>query len=184
VDRDEGKESKRPSTRDVITQEEMASLLIFQNVEYPSRASLLQRFHDGAQIEPGPLTIVQPYVDLGPFIIPSTESTRRAEQIRQCLRDARLALAEMDQQSSANEFSRAAQQVTARVWEAVLERRNASLQARNWSGFGARVRDNIYACQVTWMLWAAAKCVNYGLRQLGEQSLGIASARAAELASI
>jgi hypothetical protein len=184
VDREEGNQSKKTSSEDLITQQEMASQLIFQKVEYPSRTSLLERFKNGAQIEPGPLTIVQPYFDLGPFIIPSSEATRRAEQVRQCIREANLALEEIDQQGSAAEFCRVTQQMRARVWEAVLERRNASLQARNWDGFRARVRDHLYACEVSWMLWAATKCAALGLRRLGKEAFGIASAQATALASI
>jgi hypothetical protein len=184
VDREEGNKSKKSKAGDLITQQELASQLIFQNAEYPSRASLLERFKNGAQIEPGPLTIVQPYFDLGPFIIPASGATRRAEQVRQCIRDAVRALNAIDQPDSAHEFRQVAQQIAARVWETVLERRNASLQARDWSGFRGRVRDSVYACEVTWMLWAATKCVALGFGRLGREAFGVASARASALASI
>jgi hypothetical protein len=182
VNPQEANESKLGARGDVITQKELASQLVFQNIEYPLRTSLLVRFRHGARIEPGPLTMVQPYFDFGPFIIPSSESTLRAERIRQCLHTARLALEEIDRRSSVSEFSQAAQEIRARVWETVLERRNASMQARNWGGLHARVRDSIYAWEVTWMLWAATKCVIYGFGWLGAEMLGIVSARASALA--
>ena len=184
MNREEINKIKGPPRRDTITQKELARQLIFQNVEYPSRTSLLERFRNGAEIEPGPLTIVQPYVDLGPFIIPTSEGTRRAEQVRQSIREANLALQDIGQPGSTAEFSRATQRIGARVWEAVLERRNASLQARNWSGFRARVRDHLYACEVTWLLWAATKCVGYRCEWLAREVFCQASIRANALASV
>ncbi|MGA8025974.1 MAG: hypothetical protein WB992_02435 [Bryobacteraceae bacterium] len=183
MDPKEGIESRPPSTGDVITQQELAAQLIFQNVEYPSRASLMERFQNGAQIEPGPLTIVQPYFDLGPFIIPAFDNTRRAAQIRQCIHDANRALSDIDEHDSADEFRRIAPQIAARIKELIEARNNASFRARNWDGFRARVRDQVYACEITWMLWAATKCVGYGLTSLAVKTFGIACARATILAA-
>ena len=125
---------------------------------------------------------MKPYFDLGPFIIASSEATRRAEQVRQYILDAALAFERGRFSESASEFNRVAQQITARVWEAVLERRKISLDARDWSDFRARVRDHLYACEVTWMLWVAAKCAACECRWLGKRAFGVASLRAAALA--
>lgn len=176
--------SEWPLIGDIITQRELASQLIFQNAEYSSRASLLKRYSRGAQIEPGPLTIVKPYFDLGPFIIASSEATRRAEQVRQYILDAALVFEKEDFNHSASEFSHVSQQITARVWEAVLERRKLSLQARNWCNFRMSVRDHLYACEVTWMLWVAARCAACGCTWLGRRAFGVASIRAVALAYV
>jgi hypothetical protein len=178
------KSSEPAGTEDVITQRELASQLIFQRAEFPHRQSLWERYKKGAQIEPGPLTIVHPYVDLGPFIIPTSEGTRRAEEVRHSIRQANLALEEIERGGSINQFSKASQQITARTWEALQERRTASLQARNWSGFRALVRDHLYACELTWMLWATNKCIAYRLAWLGSKAFGAACARAVSLAPV
>lgn len=183
MDRQNNESSPAP-TADVITQREMASQLIFQNAEYPPRTSLLERFRNGAQLEPGPLTIVQPYFDFGPFIVPTSEGTKRAEQIRQSIRAANAALGDAEGHGSATEFSRRAHQIANYVWQTVQERRNASLHARNWTGLRSRVRDELYACQVSCMLWTASKCVAYRFRWLGEKAFGVASERATALACI
>lgn len=183
MDRREDSESRPPATGDVITQQELAAQLIFQNVEYPSRTALMQRFQNGARIEPGLLTIVQPYFDLGPFIIPTTAATRRSAEIRQHIHDANLALNETDEQHAREEFRRVAHRLADCVRATLEERQSASYRARNWNGLSLRVRDRIYAGQITFMLWAAATFVGYGLTRLALKAFGVASARATVFAA-
>lgn len=178
----EDRSSEPGRTEDVITQRELASQLIFQNAEYPHKQLLWERYQKGAQIEPGPLTIVHPYVDLGPFIIPTSEGTKRADEVRKSIRDANLALHEIGHGGAASEFSQASRQLTARAWEAVRARRSASLHARNWHGFRGLVRDHLYASELSFILWVASQLVTCQLYWLGTKAFDIGSSRAVALA--
>jgi hypothetical protein len=184
VQRAEDSENKSlGSGEDVITQQELAAQLIFQNVEYPSRTALLRRFHNGARIEPGPLTIVHPYEDLGPFIVPVYDATRRSAEVRQHIQDASRALSGTGENDESEEFRRVARLLAQSIREIVAERNSASYRARNWEGFSRRVRDQIYAREITFMLWAAGTCVGYGLTRLALKAFGAASWRATEFAA-
>ncbi len=183
MDSREDSETRPPVSGDVITQQELAAQLIFQNVEYPSRTALMRRFQNGARIEPGPLTIVRPYFDLGPFIVPVSDASRRSAEIRQHIHDANLALTESAEQHAREEFRRVAHRLAVCVRATLEERQSASYRARNWNGFSARVRDRIYAGQITFMLWAAATFVGYGLTHLALKAFGVASARATVFAA-
>ena len=175
-------ESKPAVTGDVITQQELAAQLIFQNVEYPSRTALMKRFQNGARIEPGPLTIVQPYLDLGPFIIPVYDANRRSAEVCQYIQDAHRALRESDGETGRVEFRRASHLLAQSVRAILEERNSAAYRARNWDAFSARVRDRVYACEITFMLWAAGSCIGYGLTRLARQAFGVASVRATAFA--
>lgn len=171
-----------------ILQRHLENYMALGELEYPLRKRLIEAFLNGAEIEPGPLTIRTPVFDDGPLVVfadsPDRQRKERNQRILECYYSIRDAI-ERGDFSHSNVTAKRAQQIRAEsliqlerasnrlivnAWAVWQERRTAAWSTQDWSKTRTLVAEWLAIHETTWLLWAAGHALRFGFNSLARTS--------------
>ncbi len=172
-----------------ITQLDLEHLMILENSTHPWRSKIIRAVQNGAEIDPGPLTIHKPVFDDGPLVIlrsardPLAITHRILESHRALLRaidrgqyleglspevlvDLRL--------SARTEFERASQRLIANAWALWRQKCDVAQVQRDWTKFPDLLRQWSRIKQMAFLLSAGGYALRFGFEAIARRSVSSA----------
>lgn len=168
-----------------ITQLDLEHLMILEDATHPWRSKIIRAIQNGAEIDPGPLTIQKPVFDDGPLVIirsardPLAITGRILESHKALLRaidqgryreglspdvlaDLRL--------NARTEFERASQRLIANAWALWRQKCEIAQVQRDWAKFPDLLREWSRIKQMTCFLAAGSYALRFGFETIARSS--------------
>lgn len=169
-----------------ITQLDLEHLMILENSTHPWLSKIIRAVQNGAEIDPGPLTIQKPVFDDGPLVI--LRSTRDPLAItRRILESHRALLRAIDQGqyleglspevladlrlSARTEFERASQRLIANAWALWRQKCDIAQVQRDWARFPDLLRQWSRIKQMAFLLAAGSYALRFGFAAIARRSV-------------
>lgn len=168
-----------------ITQSDLERLMILEDASHPWRSKIIRAVQNGAEIEPGPLTIHTPVFDDGPLvtlrtardplaltrrILESHAALVRAIERGQYLQDVSPEVRARLRLNALSEFEIASNRLKANAWELWRQEYDRARMQRNWAKFPDLLHEWARIKEMAWFLSAGGCALRFGFETIARKS--------------